>query len=69
MGSRRVGVVVHPANPVKSLSREKLKQIYAGTINNWKALGGPNKAINLYTRDEASGTRDVFWKKALDKAK
>jgi phosphate transport system substrate-binding protein len=24
-------------------------------------------AITVYTRDEASGTRDVFWKNALDK--
>jgi phosphate transport system substrate-binding protein len=30
-------------------------------------LGGPDRTINLYTRDEASGTRKVFWKKALDK--
>ncbi len=62
-----VGVVVHLTNPVRSLTKAQLKQIYAGTIENWKALGGPDKAINLYTRDEASGTRDVFWSKALDK--
>ncbi len=62
-----VGIVVHPDNPVQSLGKDRLKQIYAGTIDNWKALGGPDKAINLYTRDEASGTRDVFWSKALDK--
>ena len=62
-----VGVVVNPTNPVKSLSSDQLKQIYAGTVNNWKALGGIDKAINLYTRDEASGTREVFWKNALKK--
>jgi phosphate transport system substrate-binding protein len=59
--------VVHPANPVQSLSKDQLKQVYAGAIDNWKVLGGPEKPINLYTRDEASGTRDVFWKRALDK--
>jgi len=32
-------------------------------------LGGDNKRINLYTRDNASGTRVVFWKKALQKGK
>jgi len=62
-----VGAVVHPANPGQSLRKDQLKQIFAGTINNWETLGGPDKAINLYTRDEASGTRDVFWSKALDK--
>jgi SulP family sulfate permease len=30
-------------------------------------LGGPDKPINIYTRDEASGTREVFWEKALAK--
>lgn len=63
-----VGVVVHPENPVKSLSTQQLKDVYAGKIGNWKDLGGPDHAVTLYTRDEASGTRSVFWKKALDKA-
>jgi phosphate transport system substrate-binding protein len=62
-----VGVVVSPDNPVKSLSTAQLKDIYAGKLTNWKALGGPDKTINLYTRDKASGTRAVFWKKALSK--
>ncbi|MGD9224819.1 MAG: phosphate ABC transporter substrate-binding protein [Desulfobacteraceae bacterium] len=62
-----VGVVVNPNNPVKSLTTANLKDIYAGKLTNWKALGGPDKTINLYTRDKASGTRAVFWKKALSK--
>jgi phosphate transport system substrate-binding protein len=62
-----VGVVVHPDNPVKRLTTAQLKDIYAGKLTSWKALGGPDKAINLYTRDKASGTRAVFWKKALSK--
>ena len=62
-----VGVVVHPDNPVKSLTNAQLKEIYAGKVTSWKALGGPDKSIDLYTRDAASGTREVFWKKALAK--
>lgn len=62
-----VGIVVNPANPVKDLKTDQLKAVYAGQIANWKELGGPDKAINLYTRDEASGTREVFWKNALNK--
>lgn len=63
-----VGVVVNPDNPVKSLTTAQLKDIYAGKLTNWKALGGPDKSINIYTRDKASGTRAVFWKKALSKS-
>lgn len=62
-----VGVVVHPGNAVKALTQDQLKAIFAGKIDNWKALGGVDHAITLYTRDEASGTRAVFWKKALGK--
>ncbi len=62
-----VGIVVNPANSVRSLSQEQLTAIYAGKITNWKEVGGKNQKINLYTRDESSGTRAVFWKKALKK--
>jgi phosphate transport system substrate-binding protein len=62
-----VGVVVHPQNRVKALTRNQLKAIFSGRLVNWQGLGGHDKPINLYTRDEASGTREVFWKKALDK--
>ncbi|MCW8800622.1 MAG: phosphate ABC transporter substrate-binding protein [Desulfobacter sp.] len=62
-----VTAVVHPDNPVKRLSSKQLQDIYAGKIANWKSLGGDDRPINLYTRDKASGTREVFWKKALGK--
>ncbi len=62
-----VAVVVNPANTVRSLSQEQVAAIYAGSITNWQELGGQDRKINVYTRDEASGTRAVFWKKALAK--
>ncbi len=62
-----VAVVVHPENPVRSLTLPQVQAIFAGTVKNWKEVGGPDKAIHLFTRDEASGTREVFWEKALKK--
>lgn len=62
-----VTAVVHPDNPVKSLASKQLQGIYAGKIANWKTLGGDDRPINIYTRDKSSGTRSVFWKKALGK--
>lgn len=62
-----VAPVVHPKNKIKSLSREQLQAVYSGKISHWKALGGEDRAINVYTRDESSGTREVFWEKALNK--
>ncbi len=63
-----VGVVVNPKNSVTSLSTSQLQDIFSGKIGNWKELGGEDRAINLYDRDAASGTRSVFWEKALKKA-
>ena len=60
-----VAIVVNPANNVRSLSQEQVAAIYSGSITNWQEVGGQDRKINVYTRDEASGTRAVFWKKAL----
>jgi phosphate transport system substrate-binding protein len=62
-----VGAIVHPENSIKALSSAQLQDIYAGKISNWKELGGTDRQINLYTRDEASGTRKVFWGRGLNK--
>jgi len=62
-----VAVAVHPSNPVRSLTTEQARLVFAGQITSWSELGGPDRSINLYTRDEASGTREVFWKKLLGK--
>ena len=62
-----VAVVVNINNPVNKLSAKELQDIYAGKITSWKALGGEDRPINIYTRDKSSGTRAVFWKKALSK--
>ena len=62
-----VGVVVNPKNSVTSLTTKQLGEIFSGKITNWKTLGGVDKNINLYDRDATSGTRSVFWKKALKK--
>ena len=62
-----VAPVVNPQNKVKALTKSQLIDIFSGKLDNWKTLGGEDRGINLYTRDEASGTRDVFWKKGLGK--
>ncbi len=62
-----VAVPVNPKNPVNELSSQQIRKIYAGEIVNWKDVGGVNAAIHVFGRDEASGTREVFWEKLLNK--
>jgi phosphate transport system substrate-binding protein len=60
-----VAIIVNPSNPIKNLTSQQVASIYAGKVNNWKDVGGADKPIHLFTRDEASGTRSVFIKKLL----
>ena len=34
--------------------------IFSGEISNWSEIGGENHEIEVYTREEGSGTREVF---------
>jgi phosphate transport system substrate-binding protein len=43
-------VIVHPDNPVVSITFQQLQDIYLGRIKNWKALGGPDKPLHLIAR-------------------
>ncbi|WP_286220938.1 substrate-binding domain-containing protein [Marinobacter apostichopi] len=55
-----LAILVHPSNPVNQLNIDTLAGIFAGQINNWAELGGRNQPINLYARDDRSGTWDTF---------
>jgi phosphate transport system substrate-binding protein len=55
-----IAIIVNDANPVRSITLDQLRDIYAGKITNWSELGGPDMAIELVNRDEASGTREAF---------
>ncbi|MBU0638347.1 MAG: phosphate ABC transporter substrate-binding protein [Planctomycetes bacterium] len=53
-------VIVHPSNPIKELTVEQVRGIYAGQITNWQQVGGPNKEIVKISRETNSGTYETF---------
>lgn len=55
-----IAAIVHPGNPVTGLSSQQLRAIYAGEIQNWRDVGGPNQPITVFTREDGSGTRAEF---------
>lgn len=61
--------VVNPANPVKDLSLEQLRDIYAGEVRNWKQVGGEDKPVVAVSRDTSSGTFEVWNEHVLGKAR
>lgn len=54
-------VLVHPSNTVKSLTLDQLKQIYTGSIVNWKQVGGADRKILVVARSgKISGVGRMF---------
>jgi phosphate transport system substrate-binding protein len=53
-------VIVHPENPVRSLTTEQVRNIFAGIIVNWNEVGGPDMPITVYEHSADSGTRAQF---------
>ena len=55
-----LSVYVHTDNPLKSLTLEQLEGIFTGKTKNWKEVGGPDAAINVFSRENSSGTYEFF---------
>jgi len=55
-----IAIVVNAANPVEDLSLAEIRSIYTGDTWNWSGLGGSSGEIAVVTREEGSGTREVF---------
>lgn len=54
--------IVNETNPVQSLTRQQLLDIYAGKITNWKEVGGQDLEIVPFQRGEDSGSQTLFRK-------
>jgi phosphate transport system substrate-binding protein len=55
-----IAVVVHPSNPVDSLTLAQISAIYTGQIVNWHDVGGEDRPIVLLSRESNSGTYVYF---------
>jgi glucose/mannose transport system substrate-binding protein len=55
-----IGVFVSKSNPVNSLTKQQLAEIFSGKLTDWSQVGGNPGAIYLYAPDENSGTLDSF---------
>lgn len=62
-----LAVLVHPSNPINQLDTNTLARVFSGEISNWFEVGGADLPINLYARDEHSGTWDTFKSLVLGK--
>ncbi|MEE1924826.1 phosphate ABC transporter substrate-binding/OmpA family protein [Pseudomonas sp. 148P] len=61
-----VAVLVHPDNPLPQLTIEQLAQVFSGQVSTWEQLGVGGGPIQLYARDDRSGTWETFKTLVLD---
>ncbi len=52
--------VVHPSNPLASLSMKQLKYIFSGRIANWKDIGGKTAPVNVYVELAKDGIAETW---------
>jgi phosphate transport system substrate-binding protein len=62
-----ITIYTHSSNTVDQLTVAQLRDIYSGRITNWKDVGGPDRKIVLYGRENSSGTYEYFKEHVLNK--
>lgn len=58
---------VNARNEVNGLTTAQIQDIYAGSITNWKEVGGNNETIRAFQRPENSGSQTMLQKLMEDK--
>lgn len=53
-------IILHKANPVKTLSNEQIVAIYKGGITNWKAVDGQDAPITVVNKAAGRSTLELF---------
>ncbi len=62
-----IGIVINANNPISTLSKRQIEQIFTGDVTDWSAVGGNPGAISIYTRNTSSGTYADFKDLAMKK--
>ncbi|CAM3105664.1 phosphate ABC transporter substrate-binding protein [Rariglobus hedericola] len=62
-----MAVIVNENNPITTLTKRQVEQIFTGDVTDWSAVGGKPGKFSLYTRNTSSGTysdwKDLAMKK------
>ena len=55
-----LAIVVHPSNPVQRIAFDDLREIYAGKMISWAAVGGSDRRIVPVVQRTETGTTQFF---------
>jgi len=62
-----IAVIVNSNNPLKSLTKKQVEQIFTGDVTDWSGISGSGGKISVYTRNTSSGTYSEFKELAMKK--
>lgn len=55
-----LAIIVNQSNPLASLSKTQLIDLYTGKIDNWKALGGQDQPVVRVSKEVGRSTLELF---------
>ncbi len=63
-----IAIIVHPNSPLNKISMAQIQSIFSGEVTDWSELDSTTEgAIQIYRRDNNSGTHEVFKKLVMGK--
>jgi phosphate transport system substrate-binding protein len=62
-----VALIVNENNPLASLTKKQVEEIFTGDVADWSAVGGVAGTISIYTRNTSSGTYAEWKHMAMSK--
>jgi phosphate transport system substrate-binding protein len=66
IGTNKTVVLLHPSNPVTTLTKEQMKGLFTGKITNWKDVGGKDAPVLVVWGKNSPGQNALFTKVILD---
>jgi phosphate transport system substrate-binding protein len=66
IGAYDVAVIVNAGNPVGNLTKDQVRDLFTGVVQNWKDVGGSDVPVSLYIRHPISGTYLGFRELAME---
>lgn len=69
LGLDGIAIIVHPENPLDGLPLESIRSLFSGRTRTWNRVGGTTAPVDVYARDDRSGTFETFQKLVLGEAR
>lgn len=66
LGGDALAIIVNVNNKVRGVTKEMVKEIFSGNMNEWEVSTGLSKHIRIFGRDSTSGTYRYFKEQILN---